>query len=134
MPTRQARGLQRPKPGMVVKFLVKLLKCISRDVFSFYKFSAGKRLHPHANTHTFSLSHTHTCTHTHTLTHTCTHRSRRSSDITFKKMFWNERVNVHKHTHTRLIRAFCVLLLRPNCIRTSDGEAANMHFLLALAF
>ena len=54
--------VQRPKPGMVVKFLVKLLTQmhLPRDVFSFYKFSAGKRLHPHAHNH----SHTHTHVHT----------------------------------------------------------------------
>ena len=69
---------------------------LPRDVFSFYKFSAGKRLHPFI--HTQTLTHTFSLSHIHKHTHTCTHRSRRSSDIRFKKMFRNERVNVHTHT------------------------------------
>ena len=84
---------------------------LPRDVFSFYKFSAGKRLHPFI--HTQTLTHTFSLSHIHKHTHTCTHRSRRSSDIRFKKMFRNERVNVHTHTHTSDKGFLCVAATLP---------------------
>ncbi len=105
-----------------------ILQILSGQKASYTRKHSLPLTHSHTHTHIHTLSHTRTHTHIHTLSHTCTHRSRRSSDITFKKMFWNERVNVH----TRLIRAFCVLLLRlllpfqaHCCIGSWDGEAEH---------